>query len=770
MFLRIVLASAFSVAFVLAAITTGHNATHGAGSERTGDVIVRFRHDATFSAVAQGLDEAKVDPERTTPQSGLVLVRPRNGQSVDDAIQTLRARPDVEFAEADTVVHIATTPNDPLYAQYQWDATKIGLPAAWDRTTGSSAVVVAVIDTGVDGTHPELSAHMVPGWNVIAGTANSADDNSHGTFVAGIIAATGNNGAGIAGVCWTCKIMPVKALDAQGNGSMFGAAQAIDWAVAHGANVINMSFGGAGGSSALQTSVDNAWAAGVVLVAASGNDNGAVMYPAAYAHVIAVGSSSQSDARSSFSNYGPELDLVAPGENIVSTLCTCAGFSGGYGSGGGTSFAAPHVAGVAALIIASGTTSNSAIVSKLTSSATDINSAGFDNETGFGRLNAAAAVGATYSVSWAANTFPTTTSAGSSAPVSVSFTNSGTLTWSNAAPNPVRFAYHWKSGSCPGGSTVVQDGVRTGLLSSVGPGSGVSSLAATVVAPPTGGTYCLVYDLVREGVTWFSSQGAAVQTASVNVSTPVYGVTWGSDSTPSSLAAGSTNTPTISFTNAGSLTWSAGGANPVHLAYHWRNGACPGSSSAIFNGARTGLAANVSPAGSVNNLSATVVAPGSTGTYCLVYDLVREGVTWFSSQGAATKTKTVTVTPPVYAVSWGAHNTPSTMAEGSGNSVNVTFTNTGTLTWASGGANPVHLSYHWRNGACPGSTVAAWDGTRAVLPSDTSSGATVSSLSTTVNAPASPGAYCLVYDLVREGVTWFSTQGASTLSVTINVS
>ena len=247
----------------------------------------------------------------------------------------------------------------------------------------------------MDGAHADLSGKITTGgnagYNFVSGNTNTSDDNSHGTFVAGIIGANTNNASGMAGVCWSCKIMPVKVLDNTGSGSSFNVSQGIDWAVSHGAKVINLSLGG-GAAASLQTSVNNAWNAGVVVIAASGNDNGPVLYPGAYSNAIAVGSNDQSAARSSFSNYGPELDIMAPGGNVLGTLCTCNGYAGGYGTGSGTSFAAPHVAGVAALLIASGVTDKTEVRNRLLTTTTDMGSAGFDNLTGWGRVNAAAAI------------------------------------------------------------------------------------------------------------------------------------------------------------------------------------------------------------------------------------------------------------------------------------------------------------------------------------------------------------------------------------------
>jgi hypothetical protein len=290
-----------------------------------------------------------------------------------------------------------------------------------------------------------------------------------------------------------------------------------------------------------------------------------------------------------------------------------------------------------------------------------------------------------------------------------------------------------------------------------------------VKAPVTAGTYCLIYDLVREGVSWFSSQGANTRQVPVNVQASNYGVAWGSHTTLSNMAGAATTQVSVSFTNSGSLTWNATGANPVRLSYHWRNGTCPNGAVVIWDGPRAVLPSDVSAGQTVNGLNVGVTSPATPGNYCLIFDLVREGITWFSSQGAAVLAVNVNVGQPQYAVSWGAHTTPATMDAGSSNDVDVTFTNSGTLVWESSGPNATNLSYHWRNGACNGTSNAVWDGNRASPPGDVDPSETVDDLTISVQAPASPGTYCLVYDLVEEGVTWFSSQGAAVQRVTVTV-
>jgi hypothetical protein len=212
------------------------------------------------------------------------------------------------------------------------------------------------------------------------------------------------------------------------------------------------------------------------------------------------------------------------------------------------------------------------------------------------------------------------------------------------------------------------------------------------------------------------------------------------------------------------------GPNAVRLAYHWRTGSCPGTSLVVWSALHTALTADVPAGGTVSGLAATVQAPLTAGTFCLEYDLIRENVTWFSWQRASTLQRTVSVTPAPYRVRWDAHDTPSTMGAGSANVVTMSFTNTGTNTWAATAPNNVSLAYHWGTGPCPGTATAVWNGTHTAIPLDVASGGAVTGLAATVTAPPSAGTYCLQYDLIREGVTWFSWQGASMLQVSVTVS
>jgi subtilisin family serine protease len=211
-------------------------------------------------------------------------------------------------------------------------------------TQGSSKIVVAVIDTGVDANHPDLRGALVPGWDFIGNDGDPSDDHGHGTAVAGVVAARSNNHVGGAGICWRCLVMPIKALDARGSGDDTLIAAGIVWAVDHGARVINLSLGGPGSSVELANALAYASAKGVIVVAAAGNAGTTTQfYPAADPHAISVAATTVADSRYSWSNFGSWVRLAAPGCNIAPIL------GGSYGTFCGTSSATPVVAGLVAL-------------------------------------------------------------------------------------------------------------------------------------------------------------------------------------------------------------------------------------------------------------------------------------------------------------------------------------------------------------------------------------------------------------------------------------
>jgi thermitase len=303
---------------------------------------------------------------------------------------------------ASTTVYQPITPNDPGWSQ-QWGLSKIGAGYGW-LTSQGNGVAVAVVDSGVDLTHPDLASKIVPnsGYNFADGNNNPQDDFGHGTHVAGIIGAATNNGSGVASIGWNAMIVPIKVLDSNGSGYTSDVASGVDWAANSVARVINLSLGGANPSNVLQTAITNAWNKGKLVVVSAGNCgdpytymyNGCLtynqpVYPAAGSNVMAVGATTSSDMRASFSSYGYWVSISAPGESIYSTY-----WPNTYETESGTSMAAPMVSGLAALVWSHNPAlSNSGVYNVLTSSATHLGTGtGRNDEFGYGRINASQAL------------------------------------------------------------------------------------------------------------------------------------------------------------------------------------------------------------------------------------------------------------------------------------------------------------------------------------------------------------------------------------------
>lgn len=291
------------------------------------------------------------------------------GESLQKILKAYRDNPCVEYAEPDYYVRLCRTPDDPNYPQ-QWALPKIDAPEAWDIHTGSHDVVVAVIDTGIDLTHPDFQGNIwtnepelngldgvdddgngyiddVHGYDFAYDDGEPMDDFSHGSHVAGIIAARGNNGTNVCGICWNATIMPVKGMDPDTLGPASGISEAVYYAVINGADILSCSWGMNPPSDLLADAFQYAYQQGVVAVAAAGNDNtNRVFYPAGYSTVISVGASTQGDQRASFSNYGSWVDLMAPGVNILSLS-----YYGMTMTAQGTSMACPHVSGACAMML-----------------------------------------------------------------------------------------------------------------------------------------------------------------------------------------------------------------------------------------------------------------------------------------------------------------------------------------------------------------------------------------------------------------------------------
>jgi subtilisin family serine protease len=313
----------------------------GAGSASPAGtrIVVGYTEQGYSGAAAleRDLDAEVID--RITPLRADVLRL--SGGEPGAVLALLRSDPRVSYADFDGVVHALRVPNDE-FLPTQWSIRKTGAEQAWDLSTGSSQVVVGILDTGVDAGQPDLRGKLVQGYDYVNNDQDPSDDNGHGTAVAGIVAASSDNGIGVAGYCWACRLMPVKVLGADGTGFMTGLAQGILWATDHGARVLNLSLGGPVEDLTLTAATQYAWDHGVLVVAAAGNESSsAIDYPAALANVLSVSASDQSDRLYAFSNSGARV--AAPGENSTT------GLGNTYVSFLGTSSAAPVVSGIAGL-------------------------------------------------------------------------------------------------------------------------------------------------------------------------------------------------------------------------------------------------------------------------------------------------------------------------------------------------------------------------------------------------------------------------------------
>lgn len=352
-------------------------------------VLVRFEPDAAKAAKDRAL--SRRDARAGSAVRGTGWVEVRGEGSAVELVQSLRDDPAVAEVSLDYARSATAAPNDPGYAygdQSYLDTVR--LPQAWDRTKGSTSQVVAVVDSGVDIDHPDLKGRTVAGYNAITPGYAPADDNGHGTMVAGIAAANTNNAVGVAGAAWTARVMPVKVLDAAGLGYDSDIAEGVVWAADHGARIINLSLGGPEDGPVLRDAVRYATGKGAVVVVAAGNDgDGRAQYPAAYPEVVAVGATDATGRLTDFSSYGDWIDVAAPGAGIVST-----GPGGDYYVGDGTSFAAPIVSGTVALVRTLHPALTPAqVLSRLRSTARDAGPRGIDPYYGYGVLDAYAAVG-----------------------------------------------------------------------------------------------------------------------------------------------------------------------------------------------------------------------------------------------------------------------------------------------------------------------------------------------------------------------------------------
>ncbi len=383
-----------------------------AASFEPGRVIVRFASGEPSRAALAAVAELDAQVARPTANGTAHLLHVRAGAELE-AVARLRHHPDVELADVDRIIRhqpagdgtvsAQLVPNDANYAGEQWNLKLIGMEDAWGVTTGASSVTVAVLDTGINASHIDFrdtsgGSRVLPGRNFkdLSQPTNVFDLVGHGTFVSGIIGALGNNGAYVAGMSWSVKLLPVKVFNDSLVASDVTVTDGLSYAVEQGARIVNLSICATEDLPLFRGAVESALAKGVLLVAPAGNigtslRSDQVCYPAAYSGVYAIAAVDHKSQRPAYSQKGAYVDLTAPGGSAAVPIVSTRGTTTGRDYG--TSHSAPHVAGLAALMMAiSPTIATASLVDIVNATATDLGPAGRDDEYGHGLINAAAAL------------------------------------------------------------------------------------------------------------------------------------------------------------------------------------------------------------------------------------------------------------------------------------------------------------------------------------------------------------------------------------------
>ncbi len=647
---------------------------------------------------------------------------------------------------------------------------------AWAEGYRGAGQTVAIIDTGVDKTHPFFSGKVVaeacfsrrsgnnvsfcPGGvssSIGSGAGVPCPDSGcwHGTHVAGIAAGRfGILTSTTGGIAPDANVIAIQVFQRECSGTSCGGivasfsdlVRSLDhvYSLRQTYNIasVNLSLGGDVFSApcdasfpSFKTVVDSLRSANIATVIAAGNsgNTGGLSVPGCISSAISVGSTDKQNAISGFSNSASFLSLLAPGSSVTSSV------PGGYGGASGTSMATPHVAGAWAVLKSA---KPSATVNELLTALQNTGVPITDPRNGIVKSliqigNTETQFGGVNNAQFVSQSVPATMTAGQSYAVSITFQNTGTTTWS--AANAYNLGAHNPQDNTTWGMH------RVALPSTVAPGANVT-FSFNVSAPSTPGTYNFQWAMVQDGVEWF---GALTPNVTVNVQAGqgVNNAQFVSQSVPATMTAGQSYAVSITFQNTGTTAWSA--ANAYNL------GARNPQDNTTWGMNRVALPATVAPGANVT-FSFNVSAPSTPGIYNFQWAMVQDGVEWF---GALTPNVTVNVQAGqgVNNAQFVSQSVPATMTAGQSYAVSITFQNTGTTTWSA--ANAYNL------GARNPQDNTTWGMNRVALPATVAPGANVT-FSFNVSAPSTPGIYNFQWAMVQDGVEWF---GALTPNVTVNV-
>lgn len=347
-----------------------------------GRLLVKFRSNVSAAQAQSIINASGARVVGQIPRIGVRVLQLPPNANVVAAARALRQRAEVQFAEPDLIRSLAqVAPNDPQYPV--WHLTRIEAPFAWQYSRGSDRIIIAVLDSGVEASHPDLSSKLVPGWNMYDNNSDTSDVVGHGTSVAGVVAAATNNATGIAAVAWNCRIMPIRVTTPTGVVTDSMLASGLVWAADRGARVANLSIDMSIDTATVNSAMAYFVNRGGVVVGAAGNSGRYYSNPD-NPHILLVSATDSNDVLASFSNRGDNIDVSAPGVSIRTTVV-----GGRYGGSSGTSFATPIVAGIAALLLSyNPNLTPQQVQDIIKQSADDLGAPGWDPEYGWGRVNA----------------------------------------------------------------------------------------------------------------------------------------------------------------------------------------------------------------------------------------------------------------------------------------------------------------------------------------------------------------------------------------------
>lgn len=726
-------------------------------------------------AASLALSDYGATVRKSIPEIGKTVLSFKNAEDAERFAASAASNQIASQIEKDVEVRAFVSFDDTKYAS-QTNLSQMALPTGWEYLNDASAVKIAIVDTGVRGTHEELNGKTLAGYNVLTSSAiladANSDDNGHGTAMASIAAAKANNAAGIVGVAYSASIIPVKTLNSAGNGLASDVATGIIWAVNSGAKVINLSLGGADYSQTMHDAIQYAINLDRIVIAAAGNDGGTLAYPGRDALTVSVGSVNSSNVRSSFSNYGPEIDVMAPGESIWHADYSA---DDSYSQDNGTSVSAAEVSGIAALssVWHSGGSSTD-LANYINASAQKLSGMSGANHTdyyGYGLIdyNRLQTIAGDYHFSFVSQSGYPTMDSGQSNNFILNVKNTGKSTWRQQSVNL--------------GTSRSLDRIPVFTREGDGPSGWLSGnrvkLQETTVAPGSNGTFSFwmkntgvsagyyqeYFRPIVENVTWMEDYGI-YWGVSVPSAADRYHCQFVSQNAYPTLDSGQSYNFQITLKNTGTTTWQRGIVNLAtnrsrdRIPIFTREGDGP---SGWLTGNRIAFQeASVAPGANATFsfwMKNTGVGPGVYQEY---FQPVADGISWMEDYGVYWNVSVPSIAER-YQHQFVSQNAYPTLARGQAYNFQLTVKNTGTATWQRGAVNLAtnrpqdRISIFTREGDGPSGWIK--DNRIYFQESSVAPGANATFSFWMRNDGVSSGFYPEYFRLVADGITWMQDYG-----------